>query len=167
MKVAVTDANIFIDLLAASLLDVFASLDLEILTSYEVFSELYPEHQALLSALIEEGKLIISLVDSISFDAWKSTHNPSNSLSYPDQTVLFLAVQYGAIILSGEKLIRKFAERLGIEVHGILWILDQLVEKAVIGHGAAHDSLTSIMKRNKWLPLEECNLRLANWSTSD
>lgn len=164
MKIAITDANIFIDLLTASLLDAFAALDLEIITSYEVISELYPEQQVHLNTLLENGQLAIGLVDEPSFSEWRSIYKPSNGLSYPDQTVLFLAVKNDAMILSGEKLIRKFADRWHLEAHGILWVIDQLVDKEVIRIELAHIALTAIMVRNKWLPLDECNARLEKWS---
>ena len=50
MKVAITDACIFIELHHLLLTSVFFKLDIEIHTTVDVFNELYPEQQELLKA---------------------------------------------------------------------------------------------------------------------
>jgi hypothetical protein len=59
MKVAITDACIFIDLIELRLTSQFFGLQIETHTSLDVYNELYPEQQELLKAYQSIGKLII------------------------------------------------------------------------------------------------------------
>ena len=52
MKLAITDACIFIDLCDLEITQPFFALDLEIHTSVDVFNELYPEQQKILNAYL-------------------------------------------------------------------------------------------------------------------
>jgi hypothetical protein len=59
MKIAITDACIFIDIIELQLSSQFFGLKIEIHTSLDVFNELYIEQQELLKAYQSVGKLII------------------------------------------------------------------------------------------------------------
>lgn len=164
MRIAVTDASIFIDLMVAALLDDFAALDLEILTTFEVLSELYPDQQELLLSLTEAGRLTVHTLSEDALSVWRAKHDISTGLSYPDQTVLCLAMEQNAMVLTGDNLMRKTAIKLDIAVGGILWIFDQLLEASQISHRQAMIGLESVMEVNKRLPQTECERRLARWS---
>lgn len=87
-------------------------------------------------------------------------------LTHKDVASLLLALERGAVLLTGDDGLRRHAERRGIEVHGILWILDCLVESGVLNHGRAATALESICKEGSWLPQEECRKRFDLWETS-
>lgn len=53
MKLAITDACIFIDLHELDLTVKFFSLEIEVHTSLDVFNELYPDQQKILKAYIK------------------------------------------------------------------------------------------------------------------
>lgn len=59
MKIAITDACIFIDLYDLDLTVSFFSLELEVHTSLDVMNELYPEQKKLLEAYISMKKLMV------------------------------------------------------------------------------------------------------------
>ena len=59
LKIAVTDANVFIDLFDVGLMDSFFNLDLEIHTSAAVLYELYLEQQEVLETFRSAGKLAV------------------------------------------------------------------------------------------------------------
>ncbi len=59
MKLAVTDACIFIDLIELRLTSEFFKLPIEIHTSLDVYNELYPEQKEILKAYNSVGKLKI------------------------------------------------------------------------------------------------------------
>lgn len=48
-------------------------------------------------------------------------------------------------------------------MHGILWILDELVINQKITESMAHERLEQLMKINRRLPQQECRERLARW----
>jgi len=59
MKIAITDACIFIDLIDLRLMSEFFGLPLEIHTSLDVYNELFPDQQELLKAYQSTGKLFL------------------------------------------------------------------------------------------------------------
>jgi len=88
------------------------------------------------------------------------------SLSIADHSVLFIATKLEAMIISGDLVVRKTCQALKIEVHGILWILDQCLAKEQITHKEAHSKLSGLMGYNKRLPAKDCQSRLDLWSKS-
>src|SRR5690554_6337176 len=117
MKIAITDACIFIDLHDLNLTISFFSIDLELYTSLDVLNELYPEQRNLLSAFVSVGKLVIHTIQSTDRIEIMNTNYP-RSLSEVDKTVLFLAKKHEAIVLSSDKVIRNYAKSKAIEHHG-------------------------------------------------
>jgi hypothetical protein len=59
VKVAITDACIFIDISDLKLISLFFDLDFDIHTSLDVYNELYPKQQEELSHFKNAGKLTI------------------------------------------------------------------------------------------------------------
>jgi hypothetical protein len=55
--------------------------------------------------------------------------------------------------------------RQGVQVHGILWILDELVRLDITAKVQAAEGLRKIRAAGSRLPLEACNDRLDRWSS--
>lgn len=126
MRIAVTDACIFIELHDLGLTELFFELPCEIHTSIDVVNEVLNEQARVLFAFEQRRKLKIhSIGEGERFEILRS-HFPK-ALSENDKTVLFLAGRLDAVVLSSDKAVRNYSKRLGLEYHGILWILDQLV----------------------------------------
>jgi len=70
-----------------------------------------------------------------------------------------------AILLTGDKPLRNAAAKNNTRVHGILWVMDQLVKKTIIDHKEAHAKMMLLMKVNNRLPIGECEKRLKRWET--
>jgi predicted nucleic acid-binding protein len=87
----------------------------------------------------------------------------SAALSFPDCSCLFLAKELSAILLTGDKPLRKSARENKIRVHGTLWVMDQLINEKIIDHRKAHEKLTLLMRVNNRLPRGECEKRLLAW----
>ncbi len=156
MKLAITDACIFIDLHDLELLDVFFSLNLEIHTSLDVFNELYPEQKSILQTFAIVNKLKIHNIDSKSRMEIMKTTFPLG-LSEVDKTVLYLAEKYSALVISSDKAVRNFAKKCTIECHGILWIFDQMIEHHKISKALAISKLEELIAKNK---IYQNNLKL-------
>lgn len=137
MKVAVTDACIFIDLIELDMITAFFQLDIELHTTVAVINELYPEQKQILEAYQSFGKLHIANLKESDFQEMKQIPFPQG-LSQEDRSVIFLAKKLGgAIVISSDKLVRDFAGKLGLPYHGIFWILDLLVEEDVLSRSQA------------------------------
>jgi predicted nucleic acid-binding protein len=61
------------------------------------------------------------------------------------------------MILTGDNRLRKEAQRQGFEVHGILWVFEQLVNIEVLSPLIASEKLRELMSINFWLPVGECD----------
>jgi len=170
MRIAITDACIFIDLHDLKLTNSLFSLELDIHTSLDVFNELYSHQQDVLLAFHSVGKLTIhniSAEDRINIQK----QNYPKSLSENDKTVLFLAEKIDAIVLSSDKAVRTYAKKKSIEYHGMLWILDKLVESLLLDSSTAATKLetlikTNIVYQNNVELIKEMDRRLNIWKTN-
>ena len=147
MKVAVTDACIFIDLIELRLLSHFFGLDINVYTTTDVFNELYPEQQKLLRAYKSVGKLCIQ---NILPEEWAkiALEKYPKSLSESDKTVLFLAKKINAIVLSSDKAVRNYSKQNSVPFHGILWIFDKIIETNLISNEIAVLKINELVSRN-------------------
>ena len=170
MKIAITDACIFIDLHELKLTNSLFSLELDIRTSLDVFNELYSHQQDILLAFHSVGKLTIhniSAEDRINIQK----RNYPKSLSENDKTVLFLAEKINAIVLSSDKAVRAYAKKKSIEYHGMLWIFDKLVEALLLDSSTAATKLetlikTNIVYQNNVELIKEMDRRLNIWNAN-
>lgn len=168
MKLAITDACIFIDLYDLQITAQFFSLDLEIHTSVDVLKELYENQQQMLKAFQSVGKLTSHNINEEEKGIILSTPYPK-SLSESDKTVLYLATKLNAMVLSSDKTVRTCAKNNSIEYHGMLWIFDQLVSKNIISKTEASIKLQKLIKgnlvfQNNKVLVIEMEKRLTLWS---
>ena len=136
MKLAITDACIFIDLIDLQLTSKFFGLPIEIHTSLDVFNELYENQKEILIAYQSVGKLIIHNIQHEERLRIRKENFPK-ALSEIDKTVAFLAEKLDAAILSSDKAVRKCAKSKTIEYHGMLWIFDKLIEENLLSSSDA------------------------------
>lgn len=163
MKIAVTDASIFIDLIHIDWVGHLPKVEYEIITTYEVLAELYDWQQALLEEMIQENKLAVHAVPEDALNTWKAGFPIAKRLSRPDITMLWLAAQMGALVLTSDKVVRSTAAKLQLETHGILWLLDQFIGRRVVSAAEACAALEALLEINDRLPREECAERLERW----
>jgi predicted nucleic acid-binding protein len=167
MKVAITDACIFIDLIDLRLTSQFFGLQVEIHTSLDVYNELYLEQQELLKAYQSIGKLIIHNITEGERIQIQNEKFP-RSLSEIDKSVIFLAEKHNAMILSSDKAVRNFARDRAIEFHGMLWIFDRLIEFNLITKPEAINKIqnmiaNNVIYRNNMELVSEITKRIEKW----
>ena len=147
MKVVVTDACIFIDLIHLDLTTRFFSLELEVHTTRDVIDELFPAQQQALAFWQSRDKLTIHILSAEEQDEISRESFP-RSLSPEDCSVIFLASKLNATILSSDKPVRTQAKKLAIPYHGMLWIFDQLVEEKLLAPGTAAVKIEALLNSN-------------------
>ena len=168
MRIAVTDACIFIDLLLLDLVHSFFDLDIEVHTSLDVFYELNDRQRLILSGFSTDGKLTIHTLEGSDRLAMEEFKFP-RSLSEMDCIVLYLAAKMEAVVLSSDKVVRNYAKKHSIDYHGMLWIFDQLVLHDCISSSTAIAKLQQLMTsnyiyQNNVILIQEMNKRLKMWS---
>ena len=147
MKLAITDACIFIDLIELRLTSEFFKLPIEIHTSLDVYNELYPEQKEILKAYSSVGKLTIHNLTSHEKVEIQKIKFPK-SLSENDKTVIYLAEKLSATVISSDKAVRNFAKSKVIEYHGMLWIFDQVVENRLLDTSIATKKIEELFSKN-------------------
>lgn len=147
LKIAVTDACIFIDLYDLGLVASFFKLQIEIHTTSSVYFELYPQQQQALKAYQSVDRLWVHNLTEEDFLQIHSESYPK-SLSEPDKSVLHVANKLNACVLSSDKTVRNCAKNKDIEYHGMIWIFDKLVETNILTKKEAANKLKELVAAN-------------------
>lgn len=168
VKIAVTDANIFIDLYNFGLIQFFFSLEFEIHTTSAVLFELYAEQQEILQAYQSVGRLEVHILKEEDFIEIYNNNYPK-SLSEADKSVLHIANKINATVLSSDKTLRNCAKNKEIEYHGMIWIFDKFVETTTLTPRDAMSKLNQLVAsnflfRNNQKLVGEIEKRLKIWS---
>jgi predicted nucleic acid-binding protein len=163
MRIAITDANIFIDLFYLELVDHLFEIGCEIYTTRNVLLELEDHHAGALENHIKTGKLNLETLTSGDQLAMIRLR-VHRGLSESDLSVICIAERLKAMVLTGDDLVRKTCHVHKIEIHGVLWCLDQFVIKNRIVKSEACEQLKKLMAYNKRLPLADCKKYIShNW----
>lgn len=168
MKIAITDACIFIDIYDLQLTSKFFSLELDIHTSIDVFNELYEEQKEILRAFQQVGKLTLHSILEEDRKVIFAKNFP-RSLSDNDKTVLYLSEKIDAMVLSSDKAVRANAKKLCVEYHGMLWVFDKLIEEGIINNKIAIEKIrkllaTNMIYQNNTELITEIDKRIKLWS---
>ena len=148
MKIVVTDACIFIDVIELQLTGRFFGLNLDIHTTADVLNELYPDQQQILEGYKTSNKLTVHVLSGEE-QASLMTEDYPKALTPEDRSVVFIAKKLGdAVVLSSDKPVRNHAKKLCIEYHGMLWIFDQLVGQALLTKAEAITKITTLVNSN-------------------
>ena len=136
MKIAITDANIFIDLIKLQWLGYLFCIDIEIYTTLEVINELIDDQLERVTIFIQSRQLNIYSFSSSELEQIMQMAAPA-ALTMQDKSVVFLAKNIQAGVLSGDNPLRKFCAKQNLEVKGIIWLFDQFLELQLIDCGVA------------------------------
>lgn len=160
MTLYVTDANIFIDLHHADLLDHLDGLGLSLTTSSFVLDELNARQQAAIRQKIELG--LIEILEVLPEEI-QLAHLP-RGLSLPDRSVIALALRVQGVLLSGDGLVRRTAQDNGLAVHGLIWIFDRLLEAELLLPARAAELLEFLVEQKRSRqPEREYRARIDRW----
>jgi predicted nucleic acid-binding protein len=93
-----------------------------------------------------------------------SRTHPEASIN--DLFALVLARSRNVLLLTGDKRLRRIAEdEHGLDVHGTLWVLDQLVKQKIVPSPRAAIALRDMLTSGSRFPKSECDRRLRKWSS--
>ena len=106
-------------------------LELVIHTTQEVFLECDEEQRKQLTIFIEKQQLFVHILTEEQVKDL-NTLSFSRRLSFSDQTILWLAYKEKNMVLTGDNLIRKWCIKKELEVHGVLWVLEQFTKKDLL-----------------------------------
>lgn len=168
-KIVVNDTNVFIDLYEVGLLDEFFSLPWEVHTTDFVMLELLKEGQHdTIARYKAEKRLIVPVFEAKEMleigNLFQQSLNKTN-LSLTDCSVWYYAKVNNYILLTGDRKLRTTSAYEGVEVHGVIYVFDRLVEFNVISRQVAVKKLQQLYSINSRLPKEEIEKRINLWKT--
>ncbi len=164
MRIAIQDANILIDLVKTGLFDHCLALQYQFATTEIILEELYDEQIEIIKPHISSDKFTVISISDQELVEIQLMSLADTRLSEQDWSAIYYAEQKKALLLSGDKHLRNLAKTRGIEVHGIFWLMDKLVEVTILSKEEACLFMQKIMACNKRLPTDECERRLKDWS---
>jgi len=153
----VLDASVAIDLIHGDIVLEFDALRLNVGVPDVILAE-----------VVEEKELIGLSFETIEYtgeqmlEAARLKRN-TNHISVPDLFALISAREGADILLTGDADLRQLAETEGMKVHGILWVLDELVQEKVLVPLRAAQALKDILNAGSFLPEGECERRFRRW----
>lgn len=162
-RLLVTDASIWIDLERTQLTARALRLPFEYVAPDLILGELGVEERDRLLAMgvCEEqlsGEEVLQIIELA---------GQYREPGIEDLSVLVLARRLHAVALTGDAGLRRAAEAEGLEVHGMLWLLDQMVASGVMRPGAAAEALAEMVAKGSRLPTSTCAAYQRKWRRAE
>jgi len=165
MRIVINDANILIDLAKLDLLDVFSKLPFDLYTTDFVYEELNEEQKSPVSVLHKKGYLkIIETEEILDFQSITELLESSSGLSFEDCSVWYYSKKLSGTLLTGDGKLRKQVSKQGIEVRGIIYVLDELLKQNLIDFSNAVKKIKQLFQLNNRLPKKEIDKRIEHWN---
>lgn len=162
-SVLVTDTNIWIDLDNGDILTIVFKLPYQFLVPDLAVPELIrPSWQTLHALGVMAQELEPELIRELL--VLRSIHGP---LSVTDMAAYLIAKALNTTLLTGDRHLSELASKAGITVHGILWLLDELVLFHTLNPEQASNALNLIINGGARLPQNECRKRFKLWSSEN
>lgn len=163
-RIAVQDANVLIDLELAGLFDLWFQTGIETHTTDLIRAELEKGGHSQALAYFESGQVT---EHGLTFDEIVAVSELEREIGskakFNDCSVIFLALKLDAMLISGDKALRKAGKERQIEVHGTLWIFDQLMDRKLLPSGIAASKLEHLRSLDRFFPEADCQIRLKRW----
>jgi len=159
LTICVVDANLLIDLYVGKIIVPFFALPYTFIAPDVIIAELKSMDCSMLITLgLQKYELTGKQIQEV-----LKLRAQYRQLSINDLFALVTARSLRAILLTGDKNLRKLAEQHKILTHGTLWVLDQMVHLKVISPPQAAEALKLLCEKGSRLPIDECNHRLKIW----
>lgn len=142
LRVVISDSSCLIDLRKASQLDAFLQLPYELLIPNTLFEdELLKFTAAQKRSLVRDGLKVVDLPGDRVLRVRQLVRELPH-LSIHDGFAFALAESFrGCILLTGDGALRDLAHAQDIEVHGVLWVIDEIHRCAI---STAENLLTAL-----------------------
>ncbi len=150
MQLLVSDANILIDLEIGGLIPSLFSLDHQYsIPDVIYYEELVDQHSHLLDmGLIvkESDEIKVKRVEELVVQYPKPGRN--------DIFALVLAAAENCPLLTGDQALREAAENENVQVHGTIWLINEMVRTGKISVPVARNAYQEMRKHGRRLPWE-------------
>lgn len=157
-KLLISDANVLIDMKADGLLARMFSLPVQFAVPDTLFEEELKTHHPELPGL---GLAPLELRgESVEHAGALAEKHQRTGVSRNDLLALALAVQEQCPLLTGDNRLRMTADAEGIEVHGTLWLMEQLLLSRLIAPARAKRAYQAMRDAGRRLPWGEVEAQI-------
>ena len=164
MKLLINDANILIDIIKIDMVAAFLQLNFELKTTDFVFSELKLEQQQ----LFKSKKLqIIESNEVEDIEGIYKLLSTNNGVSFEDCSVWYYAKKLNGVMVTGDGGLKKKVTNSGIEVRGIIFLIEEMKRQEIITNKQAIHKLEVLIKINPRLPKLEIEKRISLWNSEN
>lgn len=163
MNVAIHDANILIDIVKLDLAEALFSLDLSMRTTDAVWAELSNDQKSVLQPFVDGNLLAIDSFTAEEVGQIVSYAQKHRALSFEDCSLIVAGRRNNALVITGDRKLRTVIESEQLEVHGILWLFDRIVDESVISKKLAAGKLQELQAMNCRLPVDEIEEQIKLW----
>jgi len=126
MRILISDTSCLIDLRKASLLEAFVQLPYDLAIPDVLFEQELVNFSSIEKQLITNNLKIVSLPGKEVIKV-QSINQDFPALTLNDCFAFITATQYpNCILMTGDRRLRDLATSSGIEVHGVLWGIDEM-----------------------------------------
>lgn len=117
--------------------------------------------------LVQSGLGVISLSDADIAEIFRIS--PQYRKIKPSDLSLFRhASQHrDCVVITGDKRLRALCEGAGIQVHGVLWILDLIHDSGLLSRSDLIQVLRVMIEKGNYLPEPDCQERVGRWESDD
>lgn len=158
--VLITDTNIWIDLDHGSLLvDVFRLPSRFMMPDVATIEMIRPGWETL-----EALGLIFQEMSSDQVEELEQLRRAHRNLSAVDLASFLLARSLHATLLTGDSRLHALASSSDIPVHGVLWLLDEMIRLQILASERAAEALRRMIEMGARLPQDETRKRILDWS---
>jgi predicted nucleic acid-binding protein len=160
MKLHINDANILMDIVKLNLTVPFLALEFELYTTDFVFAEMEPnqQEQLLSDTLI---KIVSNQEDMTTIFELSEKHT---GLSFEDCSTWYFAQKMDGILVTGDGKLRTKARASGVEVRGMIYIIEQIKIQGLLPIVDCVEKLRELKELNDRLPMIEIDNRIQTWS---
>lgn len=159
MALIIGDTNIFIDMECGGLLRAMFRLEETFAVPDIVYREELQEEHADLPGL---GLQILHLTAE-SVQHLTNLRNRYPKPSFNDLSAVALAHQEETMLVTGDASLRKAAEAEVVEVHGTIWLVEQMLGARIITETRANDAYDAMREERRRLPWDEVDAQLDRW----
>lgn len=162
MLLLISDACVIIDIEKGGLTNVMFSLPYQFGTPDILYNdELKARHAHLLNC-----GLICKSMDGGLIEKAYHLGQLHKKLSLYDRLALTLAQAENCTLLTGDSALRQIAESSNVEVHGTIWLVEQMLNNKKISVAVAHESFEKMLNADSRLPRKDIEKLLKKNNTS-
>lgn len=155
----ITDTNIWFDLDHAGLINQIFMLPYSISTADFARAELLTVNT---EELEKRGLIFLTLEAKFVLEL-QQLRGETSAIAVADMAGFILARENKATLVSGDKRLTTFSRERNVLVHGLLWLMDEMVANKILTGIEAAEKLKIILKMGSRLPKDECQKRFEKW----